>query len=67
MAQTQYAVGWGTLALLNAGIAQAQRRSGWNWFVASLFLGPIATLLIVLWYRRPATPAADDERAGAAE
>ena len=65
MAQTPYAVGWGTLALLNAGIAQAQRRSGWKWFVASLFLGPIATLLMVLWYRQPATVGG--ERAGAAE
>lgn len=48
-----YFVGWWTLALLNAAVAQAQRRSGWNWFVASIFLGPIATLLIVLWYRAP--------------
>jgi hypothetical protein len=53
MAEREYVVGWGTLALLNAGIAQAQRRSGLTWFVASIFLGPIATLLIVLWYRTP--------------
>lgn len=43
----QYVVGWGTLALINAGLAQAKRRSGLAWFLVSLFLGPIATLCIV--------------------
>ncbi len=43
-----YAVGWGTLALLNAGIAQGKNRSGLNWFLLSLLLGPIATLILVL-------------------
>jgi hypothetical protein len=28
---TEYFVGWGTLALLNAGIAQGKRRSGLAW------------------------------------
>ncbi|MBE7504175.1 MAG: antitermination protein NusB [Verrucomicrobiales bacterium] len=45
---TQYAVGWFTLALINAGLAQGKGRSGLAWWVVSLFLGPIATLLIVL-------------------
>jgi hypothetical protein len=44
----QYAVGWFTLALINAGLAQAKNRSGFGWFLGSLFLGPIATLIIVL-------------------
>ena len=43
-----YAVGWGTLALINAGIAQGKNRSGLNWFLLSLLLGPIATLILVL-------------------
>ena len=43
-----FAVGWGTLALLNAGIAQGKNRSGLNWFLLSLLLGPIATFLLVL-------------------
>lgn len=43
-----YAVGWGTLALINAGLAQTKRRSGLVWFFVSLFCGPIATLLIVV-------------------
>jgi len=42
-----YAIGWGTLALINAGIAQGKNRSGLNWFLISLILGPIATLLLV--------------------
>lgn len=39
--------GWGTLALVNAGLAQAKNRRGLVWFVVSLLLGPLATLLIV--------------------
>ena len=48
----EYFVGWGTLALLNAGIAQGKNRSGLNWFVLSLVLGPVATLLLVLVDRK---------------
>lgn len=43
-----YAVGWGTLALINAGLAQSKGRSRMAWFLASLLLGPIATLVIVI-------------------
>jgi hypothetical protein len=42
--------GWGTLALVNAGIAQATHRSGLGWFLISLLLGPLATLLLVLTF-----------------
>ncbi len=45
---TEYAVGWFTLALINAGLAQGKGRSGLTWWLVSLFLGPLATLLIVL-------------------
>jgi hypothetical protein len=40
--------GWGTLALINAGLAQSKHRSGLGWFIASVFIGPVATLLIVV-------------------
>jgi hypothetical protein len=43
-----YAVGWGTLALINAGLAQSKGKSRTMWFLLSLLLGPIATLLIVV-------------------
>ena len=43
-----YYVGWGTLALINAGLAQGKGRSGLIWFIISIFLGPIATLILVL-------------------
>lgn len=43
-----YAVGWGTLALINAGLAQSKGRSGLNWFLVSLVLGPLATLALVV-------------------
>jgi hypothetical protein len=50
-----YYVGWGTLSLINAGLAQTKNRSGLLWFLISLFLGPIATFLIVVL--DPASPA----------
>jgi hypothetical protein len=55
----QYAVGWGTLALINAGIAQGKNRSGLNWFLISLLLGPVATFLLIAFFEklRPPGPA----------
>jgi hypothetical protein len=44
----EYAVGWGTLALINAGIAQGKNRSGLNWFLLSLLFGPVATFILVV-------------------
>jgi hypothetical protein len=52
-----YGVGWGTLALINAGLAQAKRRSGLNWFLLSLLFGPFATLFIVASDPLPVDPA----------
>ncbi|WP_418655020.1 hypothetical protein [Anoxybacter fermentans] len=48
-----YVVGWGTLALINAGLAQGKNRSGINWFILSLITGPVATLLLVLSSNEP--------------
>ncbi len=42
-----YAVGWGTLALINAGLAQGKNRSGLAWFLLSLLIGPLATLILL--------------------
>ncbi len=47
-AGSSYYAGWGTLALINAGLAQAKNRSGLVWFFISGFLGPIATFLLVV-------------------
>ncbi len=41
-------VGWGTLSLINAGLAQSKGRSGLIWWFVSLFFGPVATFLIVI-------------------
>ena len=46
--QAQFFVGWGTLALINAGLAQGKNRSGLLWCLLSLLLGPVATLLLVV-------------------
>jgi len=54
---TQFFVGWGTLALINAGLAQGKNRSGLLWWFLSLFLGPVATFLIVVL--EPATKKAE--------
>jgi hypothetical protein len=50
-----YFVGWGTLSLINAGLAQGKNRSGLNWFFISLLLGPIATLILVIQEKLPYT------------
>lgn len=42
-------VGLGTLALINAGLAQSKNHSGLLWFILSLILGPIATFCIVVF------------------
>lgn len=46
--QREFVMGWGTLALINAGLAQGKNRSGLAWFLVSLLLGPVATLIILL-------------------
>ena len=48
MTKPDFAVGWFTLATINAGLAQGKNRSGLSWFIVSLLLGPLATLLIVV-------------------
>ena len=45
--------GWLTLALVNAGLAEQKNRSRLTWFFVSLFIGPLATFLIVVWQRAP--------------
>jgi hypothetical protein len=44
-----FSAAWFTLSLINAGLAQSKNRSGLNWWLVSLFFGPLATLLIVAW------------------
>jgi hypothetical protein len=51
-----YFVGWGTLSLINAALAQSKGRSGLLWWLASLFIGPLATLLIVVLPKVPSVP-----------
>lgn len=46
--QAPWFVGWGTLALINAGLAQGKNRSGLLWFLLSLLLGPVGTLVVVI-------------------
>ena len=48
---SEYVLGWGTLALLNASVAQLQGRSALLWLLISLFIGPIATIILIVTYR----------------
>jgi len=45
----EFYLGWGTLMLINAALARCMGRSGLGWFLGSLFIGPIATLLLALF------------------
>tara|TARA_R110002111_G_scaffold117466_1_gene179429 strand:+ start:22737 stop:22931 length:195 start_codon:yes stop_codon:yes gene_type:complete len=55
--ESGYLVGWGSLALINAGLAQGKNRSGLNWFLISLLLGPVATfILVALCDKLPGSP-----------
>lgn len=56
--QSAYVLGWGSLALLTAGVAQGKNRSGLNWFLLSALLGPLATFFLVISAKLPppATP-----------
>ena len=42
----------GTLALINAALAQTKNRSRVGWFLLSMFLAPLATLDILLVDKR---------------
>lgn len=44
----RYAVGWGTLALITAGLAQGKERGGLLWFILSVLFGPLAVLVLVV-------------------
>ncbi|HKE95226.1 MAG TPA: hypothetical protein VKB34_13020 [Povalibacter sp.] len=53
----EFVVGWGTLSLINAGLAQSKGRQGLAWWFGSLLIGPLATLLIVVLPSVPPTPS----------
>ncbi len=57
---SQYVVGWGTLALINAGLAQGKNRSGLNWSLLSLLLGPVATFVLVAFMDKLPGPELPD-------
>lgn len=48
MHEKEYAVGWLTLSLVIAGIAQGKNRSGLGWWFLGLIFGPFALLVLLL-------------------
>ncbi len=57
--EINYTAGWFALALINANLAQCKKRSGLNWLLVSMLLGPLATL--VLLFRDGRTEPAPDQ------
>jgi len=55
--ENSFFVGWGTLSLINAGLAQSKGRSGLVWWLISIVAGPLATLLIVVMERGNTPPS----------
>ncbi len=51
MQHREYFVGWFTLALINAGLAESKGRTRLGWGLLSLVLGPVCTFLIVFLER----------------
>ena len=51
MFDSTFFVGWGTLSLINAGLAQGKGRSGLACGLISVLAGPLATFLIVILSR----------------
>ena len=49
----QYFVGWFTLSLVIAGIAQGKNRSGLGWWLLGLVLGPVALVILLILGRLP--------------
>jgi hypothetical protein len=52
MVHNEYFLGWGSLALLTAGVAQGKNRSGLNWFLLAFVFGPLATLALVAFFEK---------------
>ena len=44
----EYFVGWGGLALINAALANIDRRSPLKYFLGSWLLGPIITIVLAV-------------------
>ena len=42
---------WLILALVNSGLAQSKNKDGFAWFILSIIVGPLATLLIVISHK----------------
>ena len=42
----EYFIGWGGLALINAALANSDGRGPLKYFLGSLFLGPIITIIL---------------------
>jgi hypothetical protein len=53
MPKQEYFVGWFTLSMVIAGIAQGKNRSGLAWWLLGLLLGPLALLILLLLDRLP--------------
>jgi len=60
--EPSFYVGWGSLSLINAGLAQSKNRSGLGWWLLSLILGPIATFILVAFCEKLPDPRRTESR-----
>ena len=48
---SEYFLGWGSLALINAALANVDGRGPLKYFLGSLFFGPIITIILAVTRR----------------
>jgi hypothetical protein len=60
MEHKEFVLGWGTLSLIIAGIAQGKNRSGLGWWLIGLVLGPIGLLVLLFVDTLPAESSVED-------
>jgi hypothetical protein len=60
MENKEFVLGWGTLSLIVAGIAQGKNRSGLGWWLIGLLLGPIALVVLLFMDTLPVQTSTED-------
>ncbi|GEM_PF-6562619 len=60
MENKEFVLGWGTLSLIIAGIAQGKNRSGLGWWLIGLLLGPIALVVLLFMDTLPVQTSMED-------
>ena len=57
----EWYAGWGSLALIIAGLAHSYGRGRLSWFLVGLLLGPLALFLLVIWGKEEGSEKEQEE------